>query len=165
MKIIAIDPGTFKSSYVVMLLPSETIIDFGTITNDEMIVKLQTRYSNTLTHLVVEEIKSYGNVIGDSILTTVQWTGRFIQCWTGPFVLIPRKTICKYICRTVTASDKNIRQAMIDHYGSKEQAIGTKAAPGPLYNMRKDQWQALAVAVAFAQICYEEKKKLEAMLL
>jgi len=47
-------------------------------------------------------------------------------------------------------NDSTIRQAMLDRYGpGREKAIGKKKSPGPLYGIRKDEWQALALAVTF----------------
>ena len=51
-------------------------------------------------------------------------------------------------CNSAAAKDTNIRQALIDHYGgSKAEAIGVKAKPGPLYGIKADEWSALAIAL------------------
>lgn len=37
-------------------------------------------------------------------------------------------------------------------YGGKERAIGKKATPGKLYGVSADVWQALAVALTWADV-------------
>jgi hypothetical protein len=52
-----------------------------------------------------------------------------------------------HLCNTNRATDANIRQALMDKYGSTQQvAIGTKKAPGPLYGFGNDERAALALA-------------------
>ena len=55
------------------------------------------------------------------------------------------------ICGDSRAKDPNIRQALIDRYGGKEQAIGTKHLPGPLHAIVRDVWAALALGVAWLE--------------
>jgi len=133
-----------------------------------------------VSQLAIEQIASFGMPVGNDIFETVYWTGRFVQVWPGEFTRIKRKTICANICHTATASDANIKSALIDLYGGQNKAIGGKKCrkckgkkwfgrgrlpcydcessgwlhpPGPLYELSKvgqDLWQALAVAVTFA---------------
>ena len=50
------------------------------------------------------------------------------------------------------AKDSNIRQAVMDMYGSsKEVAIGNKKKPGPLYGVVKDIWSSLAIAITHTE--------------
>jgi hypothetical protein len=54
------------------------------------------------------------------------------------------------LCGATKAKDSNIRQAIMDRYGSaREKAIGRKATPGPLYGVSKDIWAAIGVAITF----------------
>jgi hypothetical protein len=49
-------------------------------------------------------------------------------------------------------NDAVIRQRLIDIFGpGKAVAIGTKKVKGPLWGLRSDEWQALALAVTFAE--------------
>ena len=50
------------------------------------------------------------------------------------------------------AKDSNIRQAIMDRYGStREAAIGTKKNPQELYGVSKDIWAALGVAITASE--------------
>ena len=62
---------------------------------------------------------------------------------------IPRRAVKLHLCRTSTAKDTNIRQAIIDLYGGPITAIGNKKNPGPLYGIHKDMWAALALALTW----------------
>jgi len=53
-----------------------------------------------------------------------------------------------HLCGQARAKDANIRQALIDRFGGAA-AIGRKAAPGPLYGISGDVWQALGLAVTW----------------
>jgi hypothetical protein len=57
-----------------------------------------------------------------------------------------RRDVKLHICGSQRAKDANIRQALIDCYGGKVEAIGKKKAPGPLYGISSHAWSALAVA-------------------
>ena len=163
MKILAIDPGTEQSAWCVFETcgTKDHPITFGQDPN-ETFVKA---WSPAVGHvrpwpwtgevpdlLVIEQIKSYGNVMGDCVLQTCVWIGRFIQAWNGPFELIPRKRIVTHLCMNPRANDSNVRQALIDRWGGKEKAIGSKSKPGILYGVRNDMWSALAVAVAWSEL-------------
>lgn len=170
MKILAIDPGTEQSAWCVFesVGTKDHPILFGQIKNDDMVLKC--RYpawgpscpGAVPDLLVIEMIKSYGNVMGDSVLQTCVWIGRFIQSWgPRPYELIPRKRIVTQICMNPRANDTNVRQALIDRWGGKEKAIGSKAKPGPLYGMKNDMWSALAVAVAWTELDRQFQEKLK----
>lgn len=143
MKIFCIDPGTTKSAYVLFETTTQDIIAFGIEDNDQLVKKLHGD------RLVIEMIKSYGNVMGDSILQTCVWIGRFIQEWgADSFDLVPRKTIVASLCMNPRAKDSNVRQALIDLFG----APGTKKLPGKTYGIKKDIWSALAVAAVYEEL-------------
>ncbi len=146
MRIMAIDPGTTKSAYVLYDTDGRgRPIDSSILSNEDMKRELKSAHYD---HLAIEMIKSYGNVMGDSLLTTCVWIGRFIENSNTRHSLITRKEIVTRVCGMSQAKDKNVRQAMIDRFGGKDRAIGKKATPGPLYGFKDDMWAALAVAVA-----------------
>ena len=123
MKILAIDPGTEQSAWCIF----ETVgtkdhpIQFGQNVNEDLVKHLDYArpWSRELPDLlVIEMIKSYGNVMGDSVLQTCVWIGRFIQSWGArPYELIPRKRIVTQFCVNPRANDANVRQALIDRWG------------------------------------------------
>ena len=157
MKIMVIDPGDKKSAWLVFDTAEFLVLDFGLTENAGVVDLLQSQHFNC-SRLIAELVKSYGNVIGDPILKTAFWTGRFVQAFGDDenSFLVPRKTIVTHLCGRATASDKNIRQALIDAFpatgGGKTPAIGTKSKPGPLYGISKDVWAALAVAVYWTEV-------------
>jgi hypothetical protein len=65
--------------------------------------------------------------------------------------MLPRKDVKLHLCGSPRAKDANIRQALLDRYGGKEKAIGSKHQRGPLYGIRSHLWAALAVAVTYQE--------------
>lgn len=160
MILLSVDPGPKLSAYSVLDTHSslsKKISKFQKLQNEELLKVLK---SSRNKKLILEQIKSYGNVIGDEVLTTVLWSGRFIQAHDGEHELIPRKTVCSVLCRNSRAKDKNIRQAIIDRFGGKESAIGKKKSPGPLYGVSGDMWSAIAVGLAYEEIQNEIAKEI-----
>jgi hypothetical protein len=154
MKILAIDPGTTESAYVVF-------------DGEEIIIKRKDPNSNTKAFLsfsdadilVIEMIASYGMPVGKEVFETCVFIGRMIEKWKvtsepmhKPCILVYRKDIKMHICGTMKAKDGNIRQALIDRFGEP----GTKKNPGKTYGISSDIWQALAVAV----YAYDNMEKL-----
>ena len=153
MHVLAIDPGTFKSAFIVFNTQAKGILEAGIVDNEELEKHIR-QLSWLYKVMVVEMVKSYGNVIGDSLLGTCVWIGRFIAYNTmagKDYDLIIRKEIVNRVCHNSRASDKNVRQALIDLYGGTEIAIGNKKSPGPLYGIKKDLWSALAIAIAWCE--------------
>lgn len=163
MPILAIDPGTTRSAYVVF--DDGLILDHGILPNGEMLDRIH-EWSEPVDHhtvaytascpsllpevLAIEMIASYGMAVGKEVFETCVWIGRFIEAFQGDYAMVYRKDIKLFLCGTTKAKDPNIRQALIDRYGgSKEAAVGTKHFPGPLYGIKADEWAALAVAVTF----------------
>ena len=86
--------------------------------------------------------------VGKDVFETCLWIGRFIQCAGADRVrLVYRKDVKLHICNHPRAKDANIRAAIIDRYGGKAEAVGTKKSPGPLYAVKSHAWAALAVAI------------------
>ena len=107
--------------------------------------------------LVIEHVSHYGSgmAVGASVFETCIAIGRFIQAWDDDDTvhLVKRQTIKTVLCGSARAKDANVRQALIDRFGgSREKAIGTKKAPGPLYGVSGHLWSALAVAVAWCEL-------------
>jgi hypothetical protein len=147
VSILAIDPGTEVSGFVVIGTHDE-ILDHGIIGHAEMLNFIELWRDR----MAVEMVVSYGKPIGKSTIETIFHIGRYVQAYERPddVLLIPRKTVTKFICMDAGAKDPQIRQALIDLYprtgGGKIPQIGVKGNAGPLYGMRKDEWAALALA-------------------
>ena len=147
--LLALDPGTNETGYVV-LTDDLTVRRAGNVANDEVVKSLLPPHRG---QVVCEDIKAMGMPIGDDVLVTVFWIGRFYECartYGLPFARVARRAVKLHLCGNTQAKDRNIRQALIDLYGpGKEAAVGTKGAPGPLYGVKDHAWQALATAVTW----------------
>lgn len=140
--LLAIDPGTTHSG--VVHFAGGVPITSGVYEN-----------ADVLTHLgewqgpvAVEMIASYGMAVGKEVFETCVWIGRFVQA-AGPerVRLVYRQDVKLHLCHSVKAKDANIRQALIDRWGGKAEAIGNVRKPGPLYAVKSHAWAALGVAV------------------
>jgi len=149
--IIAIDPGPEKSAIVRY---DGTIRSKNIISNKDMLFLLNGNvmvldgevFNGDI--LAVEMMACMGMAVGRSVLETCVWIGRFVEAWGGPWKYIYRMDVKMHLCNNSQAKDGNIRQALMDRYGSTRQAaIGTKKNKGPLYGFSKDMWSALAIAV------------------
>lgn len=139
MTILALDPGTTQSAYV--LWDGRRVLDCAIVDNDRLVLALTER---TIPHdlLACEMIASYGMAVGREVFETCVWIGRFLQANDGPHRLVYRKDVKLHLCNSPRAKDANVRQALLDKYGP----VGTKSRPGPLYGLRSHIWAALAVA-------------------
>lgn len=146
MNILAIDPGPTKSAWVVYErgIPS----DFGIHPNDDVAEDIKCpRFLRDIDLVVIEDISSYGLPVGRDIFVTCKWIGVFEYLAGYDGRLIYRKDVKLHVCGSMRANDATIRQAIIDRYGGKEKAIGSKKRRGPLYGIKADIWQALALAI------------------
>jgi hypothetical protein len=102
--------------------------------------------------IAVERVQSYG-ISGASLLRTAE-VGGAIMFSAGPRGRwIDRASVKRGLSVTGAkgSADAAVRQRLIElHGGSKEVAVGTKKAPGPLYGVKSHAWAALAVAVVVA---------------
>lgn len=138
MIILAIDPGTTESGFV--LFQNGTVIESGVIHNDGIreLIKFQ-----MYDLLAIEMIASYGMPVGKEVFETVLWVGRYIELTKSTYKLIYRKDVKMHLCGSMKAKDPNIKQALIDKLGP----VGTVKQKGPLYGVKSHAWSALAVAV------------------
>jgi len=131
--VITIDPGSVQSAFIVT---EGSIIDKGIILNDLMVSKLLS-YGNSDAVVVIEEIKSYGMPVGQSVIDTCYIIGRLVQVCIAngiDYHMVPRKTIVTSLCGSSNAGDTNVRQVLRDNY-TKTQLKGIKY----------DLWASLAI--------------------
>lgn len=150
ISIIAIDPGTEQSAYVIY--DGEKPITFGTESN-HLIRRRLLQWEHQLP-LVVENVESYGKPVGRETFETVKWIGRFQEIWfPRPVVFVSRRHAKMWLCNSSSkVTDANVSAALYDKWGgSRSAAIGTKKQPGPLYGMKGHEFAALAVAVTFTE--------------
>jgi hypothetical protein len=106
--------------------------------------------------VVIEMVACYGMPVGAEVFETCVWIGRYLEALGPNSVVDGYERVCRmkrqavklHLCHSNKANDATIRQALIDRFGpTKLEAIGNKAAPGPLYGVKADVWAALALAV------------------
>lgn len=154
-RIVAVDPGHTRSAYVLASMSSGgvSVHERGLVPNPDLLAWLRARPSADV--LVLEQIQGMGMAVGAEVFETCVWTGRFIEAWRCagelPFARVPRRDVKLYLCGQARAKDPNVRQALLDRFGGKSVAVGTKKAPGPLYGIKADIWAALAVAVTYLE--------------
>jgi len=152
--LLAIDPGDVESAWVIYDTEKKIPVLFAKEENGNIIEKMAD-FREQCGTLVIEMIASYGMPVGRSVFETCVWVGRYWQLWEslgGKVELIYRKDVKMTLCHTMKAKDSNVRQAIMDRYGSsKDVAIGKKQTPGPLYGIVADIWAALGVAITWQE--------------
>lgn len=144
MTILALDPGPEKTGWV--RYGGGRVLSAGIVPNADILAGLNTTDAR---YLAIEMVSSYGMPVGREVFETVLWTGRFIQAWKLPdeVKLVYRQDVKLELCGTAKARDANVRASLIDRFGGRSKAIGTKRQPGPLHGVSGHAWAALAVAV------------------
>ena len=155
--LLAVDPGPEQSAFVAYR--DGSLVEFGKVDNAELLARLwRPRDPGPEHHLAIEMIACYGMSVGKSVFDTCVWIGRYIEAWGAAYTLIPRHDVKMHLCHTKNSSDSNVREALIDRWGGKTKALGTKAdrklkqpaTAGPLSGVAGDVWAALAVAVTWS---------------
>lgn len=139
-RILAIDPGTTQSAFV--LWDGATLHAKGIVPNEELRALLISRDLMPFDLVAVEMIACYGMPVGRETFETCLWIGRFTERAGAPVRLVFRKDVKLHLCGSTRAKDGNIRQALIDRHG----APGTAKVRGKLYGISSHLWAALAVA-------------------
>lgn len=138
--VLAIDPGTEQSGYVLFDADNKVVVDKGIIPNHEMIHLVWD--SSGLT-VAIEMIASYGMAVGKDTFETCVWIGRYYQTAENnglPIHLVYRKDVKMFLCQSMRAKDAHIRQALID-------LLGKDVTKG----ISKHMWSALAIAVTVSR--------------
>lgn len=149
--ILAIDPGSDRSAWVV--LDGYDIVDHGLEPNEELLERLRRSYASTA--VVIEWTAPRGMPASAQLFETLWWAGRFAEAARPSTVeRVNRLDVKRHLCGRTAARDSNVIAALIDRYGGiggKAAAVGTKASPGPLYGVKRDIWQALAVGLTYLE--------------
>jgi hypothetical protein len=139
IRVIGIDPGPVESALVEW--DGEKVLSARDVNNEEVLQVLE----KCDCPIAIERLRGFGLTVGNEVLDTVEWVGRFFQAAKPDCYLIDRKTIVHSLCSTSRAGDKEIRQALIYRIGEQ----GTKKNPGPLFGVTGHKLPALAVAVVW----------------
>lgn len=168
--ILAIDPGSEKSAWLMWGDP--VLHEYAIYKNTDFLFLLGSAYLGVhpenpfriADRLVIEYPQPRGQRMTTQIVSTIFWIGRFVEAWQGPYELIDRKDVKMCLCGRTTAKDSDVRAAVIERFpatgGGKTPAIGIKASPGPLYGIRDDIWQALAVALTWSEMREGEMREI-----
>lgn len=139
--ILAIDPGTEISAYVVW--DGTRVIDYDMLPNHGIIDGLASWHG--IEAVVIEGVACYGMPVGKEVFSTCIWIGRFWQAtvYAGMAAqLVYRQEIKLHHCGSARAKDSNVRQALIDRFGPP----GTKKQMGLTYGLSGHLWSAFAIA-------------------
>lgn len=157
MTVVALDPGYRQTAFVVW--DGTRILAHGREDNTAVLA----RVAGEATHLSVSDPIRHADILayeqmqffrsfsaGREVFESIFWTGRFVQAWSPrPAEGVLRSQIRAHL-GAAKGGDAVVRAALIERFGPfREQAIGTKAAPGPLYGVKADAWSALALAVTW----------------
>ena len=150
-KILAIDPGNEQTAYA--LYKGRDFIEYAIVEND-VVRHIIPQFNPDI--VVIERVECMGMAVGKSVFQTCEWIGRFIeraiQFTDAKVYTIGRRNVKMFMCGSMRAKDANIRQSVMDRYGSTRQAaLGTKKNPGPLYGASKDIWSAMAIAITTSE--------------
>ncbi len=164
--VIGIDPGPKEHAAVMLSRGNATVIEADPLTIGAAIIAC----GADVCIFAFEQFAPYGSSLDDGSLRTIFETGRLVerlQVIPGLhcgmiFVGLRRQQVKRYLVGRAACGDPQVRGALIERFGpTKELAVGTKKAPGPLYGISGHHWAALAVAVtASDQIQIEEAKRL-----
>lgn len=147
----AVDPGNTHSAYVVYDAESQLLLDSGKLENGELRALILEGSIPSVAHFAIEMPESFGAKVWNQVFMTALWAGRFIECWGGPHVLMSRVKVKAHVTGSARSKDAQVRQCLLERWGGKEKAMGTKQARGPLFGLTADRWAALAIAVAYSE--------------
>ena len=154
-EIVAIDPGTTHSAWLIYR-PEQHNIGTAEIIANEVLLRQLYNIDPADRVFLIEMVACYGMAVGKTVFETVFWIGRFWESLGDvKKELVYRSDVKMALCNSMRAKDSNIRQALLDKFpstgGGKTPQIGTKKQPGPLYGISKDLWAALAIAVTYKE--------------
>lgn len=154
MILLAIDPGSTDSALVWFDTDTQRVADKHKGDNHGCLDLIG---QSQVDHLVVELAESFGAKVWAQVFTTTVWVGRFIERWvltrenyaTDTHSTMGRREVKLHLTGSTRAKDSQIRNCLLERWGGRDKAVGTKLQPGPLCGLKADMWQALAVAVTY----------------
>ncbi len=148
--ILVIDPGTTQSA-IVAIEDAQSMRPAHFCKDGNPIILNMVGAVGKGDVVVIEMMTSYGGKVGREVFDTLVWLGRFQQeaIRRGAEVhLINRVKVKAHICHKTTATDSQVRQALLARFGE----VGTKDNQGWFYGFAKDVWQAYALAVTYLDL-------------
>lgn len=174
--LLGIDPGTRETAMVATDCREIVVAEY--VPNAEVFKRLDAATEAHWTrrpHVVVEGIQAMGMIVGQETFDTAVLVGRIVQHCIHrklTYSIVYRGDVKRTMCGTSLAKDANIRQAVIDAFGSDSVVFGVRCEACRSSKARRAKcptcagtgftqqphaasrvtghcWQALAVAVAF----------------
>lgn len=74
----------------------------------------------------IEQVRSYGGIMGNEMVDTIFWSGVFWEAATmqgAKVIMVPRKRVAAHVCGITTVGDTQINQALRAKYGSALKGI------------------------------------------
>lgn len=145
--VLGIDPGPTRSGYVIWF-PEREVVIAGADQVANKLILTDLIGDHRFASLGIEQVKFYGKKMGDTLLDTAFWTGRFCQEYevsgAGPerWNRVPRPVHAAYHCGTTQASKADVKRALAKRFPKLN-------LPANEYHL----WDALAVAVYVADNC------------
>lgn len=157
---VAIDPGSAQSAIVVYCPRDRAVLRHHLEPNAEAfqrVANLRALYPEAVA--VCELTRPYalhgpkGAFFPAQVQDATLWAGRFWGAWGGDgWHLLDRRAVKLALLGRQSGGDSDVRDAILDRFGGRVTAVGRKAQPGPLYGISRDEWAALAVALAWEEI-------------
>jgi len=154
--ILAIDPGTRESAFVLMD-DNYKIYEYGKTDNTRI---LQIVKNKKYDLAVIEMVECYGQIVGREVFDTVFFAGRIAEASTD-FFLMPRHSVKMNLCGTPRAKDSNIMHALIERFAQHDfkTGKGTTKNPDVFYGVYADIWQAIALGVTYYDLMKNEEEE------
>ena len=155
MKLLSIDPGSTESGWAIINEEYKPL-EFAKTDNETLVSEfLRMKHQYGVNMAVIEQLSSYGNIIGDTVLQTALWSGRFHQGLLDTFdkrfhiAYVKRKQYVSDLTGNPKAKDSNVTQYLIDRFAPNvsNRGKGSKKEPGFFYGFHADVWQSYALAV------------------
>ncbi len=156
--ILAVDPGTLESAYV--MVDEETLrpLEIGKVSNNHLLSVLCSSEIFdiwNIKHFVIEMVAGMGQSVGQETFDTAFWIGRFWEAVRNiqdvPRTKIFRRHEKTFIAKTQKCKDADIIRLLVNRFapGQLNNGKGTEKNPGWFYGFKADIWQAYAVAVTY----------------
>lgn len=159
--ILAIDPGSERSGWVVLNAETMQLLAFAK-TDNAVLLGMVRSLSADVGTVVIEWMSSYGRTVGAETFETIFWAGRFAEAAERQVTVcrVKRSAVVSHLLggprrKGDPTADAMLWQVLVDRYGGiggKAAAVGLKGSPGPLYGVHADARAALAVAVTWADM-------------
>ena len=140
MIIAGIDPGPHLSGFCVWDTCSQEII----FSVPNMINYNIGRITFGETVYIIEDVKSFGMAVGESVFSTCKQIGELLYRLDNS-ISVYKRDVQLHFCNTTRAKDTNIKRVLLDRFGEK----GTKKNPGKTYGLSQHAWDAFALCILY----------------